>query len=347
MPHNLDPHSTLNVSRRQLLQIGGAAALSASIPASLWGAAQPAATAADEPLRIGANSVPSGLPTRKRVLRLAHLSDIHVQPERGAGEGLAAALRHVHALQDKPDLILTGGDLVMDSFEASRERTQTQWDLFTNVLGQECKIPVEHCLGNHDVLGWNKKNSKTRGDEQGWGKVWACDLLGLPAPYRSFERAGWRFIVLDSVFPHEDGYIGRLDDAQWEWLRGTLEQTAATTPVLIVSHIPILTATTFMDNSRKGGDFTVSRSLMHEDMLTFRDLFLKHRNVRVCLSGHMHLYDRLDYNGTTFICDGAVSGSWWKGTHQQTPAGYGVFNLYDDGTFENEYVEYGWAARPA
>lgn len=330
-------------SRRRLLQVSAVTAFATGLPHILH-----ALTNDDTlvPLALSPNSAPEASAARKRVLRFAHLTDIHVQPERAAGKGLAAALRHVHALPDRPELILTGGDLIMDGFEATHERTRTQWDLFTSTFGDECTIPVEHCLGNHDIWGWNRKRSKTNGDEQGWGKAWACDLLGLSGPYRAFDRAGWRIIVLDSVFPNEDGYIGRLDELQWEWLRGELAALPSTVPVLIVSHIPILSATGFMDNGRKGGDYTVSRSLMHEDMLTFRDLFLKHRNVRLCISGHMHVYDRVDYNGTTFICDGAVSGSWWKGTQQQTPAGYGVFNLYDDGTFDNEYIDYGWQAQP-
>jgi hypothetical protein len=47
----------------------------------------------------------------------------------------------------------------------------------------------------------------------------------------------------------------------------------------------------------------------------------------------------------TFICGGAVSGAWWKGRGTRCDEGYGLVNLYDDGTFEYEYQRYGWVAR--
>ena len=32
------------------------------------------------------------------------------------------------------------------------------------------------------------------------------------------------------------------------------------------------------------------------------------------------------------------------GRHQECDEGYGLIDLYDDGTFEREYVKYGWKA---
>ena len=82
---------------------------------------------------------------------------------------------------------------------------------------------------------------------------------------------------------------------------------------------------------------------MHANVMPIVELFRKH-NVRLCLSGHMHMIDRVAFRGITFICDGAVSGNWWKGAHLEFPEGYGVIDLYADGTFEHQYVTYGWVA---
>ena len=82
--------------------------------------------------------------TPERVLRVAHLTDIHVQPERKAAEGMAKTLEIVNGLADKPDLILTGGDLIMDAFGQSKDRVKTQWDIFTRVMRESNKIPVRH-----------------------------------------------------------------------------------------------------------------------------------------------------------------------------------------------------------
>ena len=56
------------------------------------------------------------------------------------------------------------------------------------------------------------------------------------------------------------------------------------------------------------------------------------------------MIERIDLDGVSYICDGAVSGAWWKGAKERCPEGYGVFDLFDDGTFKHEYVAYGWKA---
>jgi 3',5'-cyclic-AMP phosphodiesterase len=54
--------------------------------------------------------------------------------------------------------------------------------------------------------------------------------------------------------------------------------------------------------------------------------------------------DRVDYNGVSYLCNGAVCGSWWKGRHHDCDEGYAVLDLYDDGSFDCEYMKYGWKA---
>jgi len=279
----------------------------------------------------------------KPALRIAHLTDTHIQPELKAGEGVVACLRHVRAQAEKPDLVLLGGDLVMDSFESDDARTRTQWDLFTRVFKDECAIPVEACLGNHDIWGINKTKSKTTGSEPGWGKKRAMDLLGLSKPYRSFDRAGWHFVVLDSVMPKGESYIGQLDSQQWEWLEGDLKATRL--PTLVLSHIPIVTATQLMNTKPDAaGKRTLNDSLMMTETPRFAALFLQHPHVKVCLSGHIHEVDRVEFQGVTYLCNGAVSANWWKGRHKQCDEGYAILDLFDDGNFENRYVKYGLKA---
>ncbi len=282
---------------------------------------------------------------RKRVLRIAHFTDVHVQPERGASEGMAACLRHISALQDKPDVLFNGGDAIFDGLEQNEQRTQLQWDIFFDTLKRETKLPVRHCIGNHDVWGWLQDKSGAKGNEARYGKKWAVEAYGLPNRYYSFAQAGWHFIVLDSTQSRGNiGYEARLDSEQYEWLRGELASVKPTTPVLVMSHIPILSMTSafFLRKQEHNSDWTIQRNLMHADGLQIQQLFRKFPNVKVCISGHTHLVDRLDYTGVTYFCDGAVSGAWWKGAWQDCEPGYALVNLYDDGTFEREYVVYGW-----
>jgi len=342
MPTEPRHHTALALSRRSALKAGlwGLSAL------GLGGLVGGCATSAARPAQAAA------APGRTRLLRLAHLSDWHIQPERGAFEGVAACLRHCQSMPDRPQILVSGGDLIMDGFAADHARTRTQWDLFNSVLKAECSLPVEHTLGNHDIWGWDKAKSRTTGSEPGWGKRWACEMVGREKPYSVRDFSGVRLVVLDSVQPDPrdaNGYIGRVDDEQFDWLERTLRDTPEGTPVVVTSHIPIMTATAFA--SPKGGvateDHRVSIGRMHADSSRMIALFDRFPGVKACLSGHMHRLDRVEYRGVTYLCNGAVSGSWWNGPREGMPEGYALVDVYSDGTVERQYTAYGWSARPA
>lgn len=282
--------------------------------------------------------------TRAGSLRLIHMTDTHVQPERKAYDGLLACINH--AASQKPDLIITGGDLIMDAFEATEKRTTEQWDLFTRAWKAGGYTgPLRHTLGNHDIWGWNKKKSETRGDEARWGKQWALDNLHMDRAWHSFDQGAWHFVVLDSVQPDGDtGYIGRLQDEQFEWLTADLAANRAK-PTCIVSHISILTATPLIDMKDKPREgWKVSGGVVMTDMARIIKLFAENPQVKLALSGHMHRNERIDYRGVSYICDGAVSGNWWKGAHYECNEGYGLLDLHDDGAFTHTYTTYGWKA---
>lgn len=282
-------------------------------------------------------------PKTKRAIRIAHLTDIHVQPERKAGEGMAETLKQVNSLKDKPDLILTGGDHIMDAFGAGYDRVKTQWDLYSKVLKAENSLPLEPCIGNHDVWSFAKREGEEAAKE---GKKWAMESLGLTSRYRSFDRKGWHFVVLDSTFPHEAGYKGKLDEDQFEWLTEDLAKTPSTTPILILSHIPIICFCAVFDgDNEKSGDWQVPGAWMHIDARRIKDLFAKHPNIKTAISGHIHLIDRVDYNGISYYCNGAVCGGWWGGSYQECAPGFALMDLYTDGRVECQYVPTGWKAQ--
>lgn len=281
---------------------------------------------------------------RKRVLRIAHLTDIHVQPERGAPKGLEACLKHVqsHRGKEKVDVIFTGGDLIMDSLGADAARTKTQWDIFTSVLKANNSLPVEHCLGNHDVWGWNDIAKYEK--ESKFGKKWALEALELEKPYRSFDRAGWHFIILDSTHRTSgNGYTARLDEEQFEWLVDDLAKTPKSKPIFVMSHIPIISVCSMFDGeNEKTGNWVIPGSWIHIDARRIKDAFKKHPNVKICISGHEHLLDQVVYNNVTYFCNGAVCGAWWDGDYYECGYGYTLVDLYNDGSFENRYIPYGW-----
>jgi 3',5'-cyclic-AMP phosphodiesterase len=331
-----------DISRRQLLRNFGAGALA-------LGAGVIAPTIKDREgntLSTASAETLGHSKKRNRSIRIAHLTDMHVEPELHAGEGFAKALRHCQSHKDKPELILFGGDHVMDSYEADDARTALQWKLFHSVCDSECSIPHESCIGNHDIWGWIKDKAKTTGNEPNFGKQRAIDELKLSGRYRSFDKGGWHFVILDSVSPDGSGYHGVLDEEQFAWLEQDLK-AHTDSPIFVMSHIPLFSVTAFIDNQVSKGVYTIYDGSVHKDSNRFRMLVKAHPNVKVAVSGHTHLIDRVDYNGVSYFCNGAVSGSWWRGPNGDgdCPEGYAIMDLYDDGSFEHEYVAYGWVAQ--
>ncbi len=273
---------------------------------------------------------------KKRVLRIAHLTDVHLKNEYDAPSRFARCLHHVQQQNPKVDFVMNGGDIVFDMNKEQLPAIKDQWKLFHLLMKTDCTLPVYYCIGNHDI--WWFENNK---GQSIYGKRYSMEQLELASPFYSFIRGGWKFIILDSVHLDIDGtwYIGKLGDEQFTWLAHELEQTDPGMPVLIMSHIPILTATLMIEDDivnkweMLGGD-------MHTDTAKIINLFYKFKNVKLCLSGHIHLRDKVTYNDVTYICDGAVSGAWWQGNKRQTAPGYGIIDLFADGSFEEKYVNY-------
>ncbi len=276
--------------------------------------------------------------------RLIHMTDIHVQPERQAERGAAQAWARAQEL--KPDLVITGGDTVMDVFDAKRDRAKVMRGCFESMM-KDVSVPVLHTTGNHDILGWNRSRTDVPLDAADWGKKWACETFSQPRNWFSSDRGGWRFIVLDSVQPDGNGYKGFLDPEQRAWFEAELKATPDGTPVCVVSHIPIIAITTITYGKppSRGNDTILSGGEMHTDCAELHELMRASGKVRLCLSGHIHLRDRCETDGITYINDGAVSGSWWKGALEGVPEGFGVLDLRPDGSFDHRYETYGWTAK--
>jgi 3',5'-cyclic AMP phosphodiesterase CpdA len=318
------------MQRRQFLQSAAAASFVAASDASSPLAAAPA--------------------ERQRVVRIAYLTDSHVKAGIVPEQGLAKALQSANALQTRPDFILNGGDAIWDALETDKPTTQAQWDLWHNIVKAENSLPMYHCIGNHDVWGWFIKDQTLKAEasqDKLYGKQWVVETLAMPSRYYAFEKANWRFLVLDSTqLNPAGGYIGKIDDEQMEWLRQELAPAAASTPankhLCVVSHIPILSicAGLFWGKTEPNGDHLLKHNLMHTDFFALKNLFAANPAVRLCLSGHIHLQDEVQYLGVKYWCNGAVSGGWWKGKFQEFAPAYAVIDLYSDGSSERTFVHY-------
>ena len=271
----------------------------------------------------------------KPVLRVAHLTDIHLKDKWDAPARFAKCLHHVQQ-QPGVDLILNGGDIVFDMNKENLAIINNQWSLYHEVIQSECSLPMHYILGNHDIW-WNEADK----GQAIYSKQFSMDQLQLSSPYYSFIKSGWKFILLDSVHLDIDGtwYIGKLGDLQFKWLQSELEITDKNMPVCVMSHIPLLTATLIVDDN-EGTKWEILGGDMHTDTSKIVSLFYHHPNVKLCLSGHIHLRDKVIYNNVTYLCNGAVSGAWWEGNKRETAPGYGLIDFYADGSFEEQYVNY-------
>ncbi|MEQ8553012.1 MAG: metallophosphoesterase [Cyclobacteriaceae bacterium] len=278
--------------------------------------------------------------SKKPALRIAHLTDIHLNDNKDAVRNFRNCLQHLQMLGDPADVVFNGGDCIMDALGVEdKSRVDLQWNTFERSYQSESDLEIIHCIGNHDVWAGTSKTDPL------YGKKYATERLNLDKPYYSFDRAGWHFIVLDSTHPVGEGwYTARLDEEQMAWLKDDLEKTPSDASVFVMSHIPILSVSVFYTDNVKNNAWQVPGGWMHLDFLDIQKLFLAHGNVKLCVSGHMHLIDQLNYNGINYVCNGAVSGSWWSDPYyHESKAGYAMINLYADGSFEREFVHYDWS----
>ncbi|MBC9797333.1 metallophosphoesterase family protein [Sinomicrobium weinanense] len=263
---------------------------------------------------------------RSPVLKIAHITDVHIRPEENAPRRFKQCLRELRKLG--VDFFLNGGDSIYaaDYDHITRERVTEQWNIWDDCIREIDGHKIYSCIGNHDIW-WAAPDKQ----DSMYGKEYVVQRLHIPGRYYSFSEKGWHFIVLDGNNPSVS-----LDEEQFQWLKNELEQLPENTPVLLMSHYPILGVTPFWE----GG--------MHSDYQALKTLFYKHRDkVKLCLSGHQHLLDSASYNGVSYFCNGAMSGFWWekgdkssaaKGYCQETPPGYAILELYNDGSFTNTYI---------
>jgi len=279
---------------------------------------------------------------KKPPIRVAHLTDIHIKPGKDIEASVAKAMHHAQILVPEIDFIINGGDSIWDSLEADKEKTQIQWDLFTSMLKKEISLPVYHCIGNHDIWGWFIKENKPENERQ-YGKVWVVETLQMKNRYFSFSKDKWHFIILDSTqLNPAGGYIGKIDEEQLVWLQTELALVPKENFICIVSHIPILSicAGLFFDKTEANGDLKIQRNLMHSDFFALKKIFNNYPNIKVCISGHIHLQDELNYLGIRYYCNGAVSGNWWKGSFQEFAPAYAMLEFYPDGTSKRYMQNY-------
>jgi 3',5'-cyclic-AMP phosphodiesterase len=197
-------------------------------------------------------------------------------------------------------------------------------------------MPVHSVPGNHDVFGLSTKSGVLASDPL-YGKKMFEDRIGHR--FSSFDHKGWHFILLDSIGVTDDhDFIGLIDQEQLTWLAADLKATGPARPVVLMTHVPIVSAVLQIvpDPWKTPPKYLVTNA---QDVLSI----LAPYNVKAVLQGHTHIRESVIYNGCQFLTSGAVCGNWWKGPRLGHPEGFAVLTVKGD-SLSWRYETYGFKA---
>jgi len=226
-----------------------------------------------------------------------HITDHHTDSIKEHQKMIEKAIEEVKHIN--PDFIIATGDLILKGNEASIEQAQ-EWFSIYNHLISDCKSPIFHTLGNHDLVGINYKEDES--DKPGYNKEMYRHYFGTT--YYSFDWGIYHCIILD---PNE--FVGerefyRIPDYQIKWLKEDLSFREGY-PLLVFFHEP---------------------SKTWQNQIEVLNLFKQH--FTKMFSGHWHIDILLDNQGIFEQVTGAVCGEWWCGVcPDNRPAGYRIVQI--------------------
>lgn len=295
----------MKLDRRELLKLLGLSGASVLLPEAL--------------------QAQGGRPPRP-VLRVAFLTDIHL-PLSGQNDTIKQLLRQVQSPGLRVNMIVFGGDNIFAADGGSKEIAQKQLSNWTELIKENIKLPYYSVVGNHDI--WASNATGLAGFST--GKQMAIDAFNMPQRYYSVSRAGWRFMMLDSVQPGRMSYFGEIDAEQYTWLSGELAKNHQ--PTVLVSHIPILSVAPLQNRELPvhGSGFRVPFSRLIKNSRELVELVRINPHVRLSLSGHLHMDDTIQYQHSTYVCGGSVCGAWWKGNYENFTPSYYLVDMFDNG----------------
>ncbi|PAW77547.1 MAG: hypothetical protein B9S32_11165 [Verrucomicrobia bacterium Tous-C9LFEB] len=282
-----------------------------------------------------------GCEAKAKPARFVYITDLHSINDWGCPDALPLVSDRINRLN--PEFILIGGDLVHGGFRSTPEAMEPHWQVVLKFL-KSLQAPWFAAPGNHDLVGAQHPDFSTNLADP---RQSFREKMGLTkTAYHSHDIAGHHVILLDSVQPvagNKWGYEGRIPDEQMQWIRNDLLSVHPRTPIIVVTHMPILSG---YYQTVLGSTTAPPPSLTLVNGMNVIRLFDQH-NLQLVLQGHLHVDEILRWRNLTFITGGAVSGKWWGGPNHGTPEGYGLVTLSSPHPTW-AYHTYDWKAqRPA
>ena len=262
-------------------------------------------------------------------LTFAYLTDVHLNKDNtgNGNEGLRKALKA--AADNGAEFLLFGGDNAdTDALGDAETTADTLHARFTRLV-EETGLPAYYTIGNHDRYYRFEGQPDTLGFrmfEKHYGPS-----------HRSFTRKGVHFVILNSLYPEDNGGYN-VGNKQLEWLKADLDSVGKQTPVIVSTHVPMLSLYyPVVEGSMKTLD-------MINDTKDVVDV-LKDHNTQLVLQGHQHIYEQIQERDLWFVTAGAVSAYWWKGPFLTTEEGLLLVKVDENNRVSWEYLDYGWEVK--
>lgn len=259
-------------------------------------------------------------------------SDCHLEPELSGVEGCAKCFAQINSAN--PEFCIAGGDQVFDVCQQDLTRAHMLFKLYQQTE-KALHSKVFYTVGNHDVIGINQKSPVEPRDLE-YGKKLYQEYFGKT--YYSFDYKGWHFIVLDSIgIEYYKIFKARFDEPQLEWLKADLTTVGSERPVVVVTHVPIATVLGTISHRHPEDVGPIAENSYRVHAL------LANCNLKAILQGHLHVWQKSEYQRVQYLISGAVSGAWWEGSMHGTPEGYTLCQVRS-GQIYTSYVTYPWIA---
>src|SRR5579862_5040129 len=196
-------------------------------------------------------------------------TDCHLEPELAGVDGCIKCFTQINSA--RADFCIAGGDQVFDVCQQDLTRAHLLFKLYRETEKNHLDGKVYYTIGNHDVIGINQKSPVEPGDHE-YGKKLYEDYFGKR--YYSFEHKGWHFIVLDSIgIEYYKIFKAEFDDEQLAWLKSDLAAVGSTTPIIVITHVPIATVLgTLSHHPAKGTGPIAANSYAVHDLLAGHNL---------------------------------------------------------------------------